>query len=95
MLYVFLGDIFLQQNIVKQLCGLYSYAIFWVHLKKRYVDEGDRFGNDKDAYVEENIFFVPKDVRWRTIVSAAHISEFGTAVCMMRAISRKNVCAEC
>ena len=35
--------------------------------EKRYqelVAEGDGFEDDRDAYAEDNIFFVPEDARW-------------------------------
>lgn len=55
------------------------------------VDEGDGFEDDRDAYVMENIFFVPKEARWSTIASAAHTSEIGTIIDdAMRAIEKEN-----
>ena len=39
------------------------------------VDEGDGFEDDRDAYVEDNIFFVPEDARWSKIASNAHTPE--------------------
>ena len=45
---------------------------------KRYeelVEEGEGFEDDRDAYVEENIFFVPEEARWDKIASSAHKSE--------------------
>ena len=46
--------------------------------EKRYqelVAEGDGFEDDRDAYAEDNIFFVPEDARWSKIASAAHTPE--------------------
>lgn len=61
---------------------------------KRYnqlVAEGDGFEDDKDAYTEENIFFVPKEARWDVIASAAHTAEIGTIIDdAMRAIEKEN-----
>lgn len=61
---------------------------------KRYqelVDEGYGFENDKDAYIEENIFFVPEDARWSKIAEAAHTPEIGTVIDdAMRAIEKEN-----
>ena len=63
--------------------------------EKRYeelLQEGDGFENDRDAYAEENIFFVPEDARWRKIASAAHTPEIGTVIDdAMRAIEKENV----
>ncbi|MGF2470422.1 type I restriction-modification system subunit M N-terminal domain-containing protein, partial [Ralstonia pseudosolanacearum] len=42
--------------------------------------EGDGFENDPDAYVEENIFFVPENARWDKIAVAAHTPEIGTVI---------------
>ena len=41
------------------------------------VEEGDGFEDDPDAYMEENIFFVPECARWSAIASAAHTPEIG------------------
>lgn len=46
-----------------------------IGFEKRYqqlVKEGDGFEDDRDAYAEENIFYVPELARWKTIASAAH-----------------------
>ena len=62
--------------------------------EKRYaqlVAEGDGFENDRDAYDEENIFFVPEAARWSTISAAAHTPEIGTVIDnAMRAIEKEN-----
>ncbi|MCD7778887.1 MAG: type I restriction-modification system subunit M [Clostridiales bacterium] len=62
--------------------------------EKRYdelVAEGDGFEDDPDAYLEENIFFVPENVRWEKISSAAHTPEIGTVIDdAMRAIESDN-----
>mgnify|MGYP002647400838 CR=1 FL=1 len=61
---------------------------------KRYnllVAEGDGFENDRDAYLMENVFFVPEDARWSTIAAAAHTPEIGTVIDnAMRAIEKEN-----
>ena len=61
---------------------------------KRYqelVAEGDGFENDPDAYIEENVFFVPESARWDKIASAAHKPEIGTVIDnAMRAIENDN-----
>ena len=61
---------------------------------KRYeelVEEGEGFEDDRDAYVEENIFFVPEEARWDKIASSAHKSEIGIVIDeAMRAIEKEN-----
>jgi type I restriction enzyme M protein len=37
------------------------------------VDEGEGFEEDRDEYLAENIFFVPKEARWDFIASKAII----------------------
>lgn len=58
---------------------------------KQLVDDGDGFENDRDAYAEDNVFFVPKEARWDVIAKAAHTPEIGTVIDeAMRAIEREN-----
>lgn len=46
---------------------------------------------DKDAYTEANVFFVPSSARWRVISEAAHKEEIGTVIDdAMRAIEKEN-----
>jgi type I restriction enzyme M protein len=46
---------------------------------------------DKDAYAEVNVFFVPSSARWDIIKSAAHKEEIGTVIDdAMRAIEKEN-----
>ena len=53
--------------------------------------EGDGFEDDPDAYVEDNIFFVPEDARWSKIAAAAHTPEIGMVIDgAMRAIEAGN-----
>ena len=55
------------------------------------VEEGDGFEDDPDAYVEDNIFFVPEEARWSTIAAAAHTPEIGMVIDnAMRAIEADN-----
>ena len=55
------------------------------------VEDGDGFEDDPDAYVEENIFFVPEDARWSKIAAAAHTPEIGMVIDgAMRAIEAGN-----
>ena len=58
---------------------------------KQLVDEGDGFEDDRDAYTEDNVFFVPKEARWDVIAAAAHKPEIGTVIDnAMRAIEFEN-----
>ena len=46
---------------------------------------------DKDAYSEVNVFFVPPSARWSVISEAAHKEEIGTVIDdAMRAIEKEN-----
>ncbi|MCQ2443898.1 MAG: type I restriction-modification system subunit M [Mailhella sp.] len=55
------------------------------------VAEGYGDENDRDAYVMENIFFIPEEARWPAIASAAHTPEIGTVLDnAMRAIEKEN-----
>ena len=58
---------------------------------KQLLDEGDGFEDDPDAYMEDNVFFVPEDARWNKIAEAAHKPEIGTVIDnAMRAIEADN-----
>ncbi len=58
---------------------------------KQLVEEGDGFEDDRDAYAEDNVFFVPQEARWNVIAEAAHKPEIGTVIDdAMRAIEREN-----
>lgn len=78
----------------KVIVGLIFLRYISSAFEKRYqelVDEGDGFEDDRDAYVEDNIFFVPEDARWSKIASAAHTPEIGTVIDdAMRAIEKEN-----
>ena len=53
--------------------------------------DGDGFENDRDAYLQDNIFFVPEKARWSKIASCAHTREIGTVIDdAMRAIEAEN-----
>ncbi|MCM1316508.1 MAG: type I restriction-modification system subunit M [Prevotella sp.] len=62
--------------------------------EKRYnelVTEGDGFENEPDAYMMENIFFVPEKARWSVVSVAAHTPEIGQVIDdAMRAIEEEN-----
>jgi len=55
------------------------------------ISEGDGFENDPDAYLEDNVFFVPIEARWDKIAAAAHKPEIGAIIDnAMRAIEADN-----
>ena len=55
------------------------------------VADGDGFEDDKDAYMMDNIFFVPEKARWNKIAEFAHTPEIGTVIDdAMRAIEDEN-----
>jgi type I restriction enzyme M protein len=62
--------------------------------EKRYqelVKENSGFENEKDEYVKDGIFFVPKAARWETIKEFTHKSEIGIKIDeAMIAIEREN-----
>ena len=58
---------------------------------KQLIEEGDGFEDDRDAYAEDNVFFVPPEARWNVIAAAAHKPEIGTVIdTAMRAIESEN-----
>ena len=62
----------------KVIVGLIFLRYISSAFEKRYeelVEESYGFENDRDAYAEENIFFVPEEARWSKISSAAHTPE--------------------
>lgn len=55
------------------------------------LEEGDGFEEDRDAYTEENIFFVPPSARWDYIKKNAKLSTIGQIIDdAMIAIEREN-----
>lgn len=55
------------------------------------IADGDGFEDDRDAYAEENVFFVPEVARWSVIASAAHTEKIGEAIDKaMQAIEAEN-----
>ena len=55
------------------------------------VEEGDGFEEDRDAYAEDNIFFVPPSARWEFIKKSAKLSTIGQIIDdAMIAIEREN-----
>ena len=78
----------------KVIVGLIFLRYISSAFERRYqelVAEGDGFEDEKDAYLMENIFFVPEEARWATISAAAHKPEIGTVIDnAMRAIENEN-----
>ncbi|OUO70395.1 type I restriction-modification system subunit M [Thomasclavelia spiroformis] len=78
----------------KVIVGLIFLRYISSAFEKRYnelVAEGYGFEDDKDAYIAENIFYVPEKARWNIIASAAHTPEIGTVLDeAMRAIEDEN-----
>lgn len=78
----------------KVIIGLIFLRYISAAFTRRYnelLDEGEGFENDRDAYIMDNIFFVPENARWEVIASAAHTPEIGTVIDdAMRAIESEN-----
>ena len=61
------------------------------HRYNELVEEGEGFENDKDAYKEVNVFYLPKESRWETIAANAHKPEIGKIIdTAMEAIEKEN-----
>jgi type I restriction enzyme M protein len=57
----------------------------------RELEADDDDVEDKDAYAEKNVFFVPPSARWSVICESAHKEEIGTVIDdAMRAIEKEN-----
>lgn len=55
------------------------------------VAEGYGDEEDRDCYIEENVFYVPEEARWAQIASEAHAPEIGQVIDnAMRAVEREN-----
>ncbi|MDR0910443.1 MAG: type I restriction-modification system subunit M N-terminal domain-containing protein, partial [Spirochaetaceae bacterium] len=53
--------------------------------------DGDGFEEDRDAYDEANIFFVPPSARWEAIAAKAHTPEIGKVIDdAMAAVEKEN-----
>ncbi len=78
----------------KVIVGLIFLRYISAAFERRYkelIDEGEGFENDRDAYKEVNVFFVPEEARWETIATAAHTPEIGMVIDRaMRAIEADN-----
>ena len=78
----------------KVIIGLIFLRYISCVFEKKYnqlVEDGDGFEDDRDAYTEDNVFFVPKEARWEAIAKSAHKPEIGSILDeAMRAIEREN-----
>ena len=78
----------------KVIVGLIFLRYISSAFEKRYNEllaEGYGFEDDRDAYAEENIFFVPEEARWNKISSASRSPEIGQVIDdAMRAIEKEN-----
>ncbi len=55
------------------------------------LNEGEGFQEERDAYLAENIFFVPAAARWSVIAKNAHTPEIGKVIdAAMDAIEQEN-----
>lgn len=60
------------RNVIIGLIFLRYISAAFENRYQELVAEGEGFENDSDAYLMDNIFFVPKEARWETIAAAAH-----------------------
>ena len=78
----------------KVIVGLIFLRYISSAFEKRYnelVAEGDGFEDEPDAYLMDNIFFVPEKARWSVVSAAAHTPEIGSVIDdAMRAIEDEN-----
>ncbi len=78
----------------KVIVGLIFLRYISSAFERRYqelVAEGEGFEDDRDAYMSENIFFVPEEARWNKISAAAHTPEIGTIIDnAMRVLEKEN-----
>ena len=78
----------------KVIVGLIFLRYISSAFEKRYnelVADGDGFENEPDAYLMDNIFFVPEKARWSVVSAAAHTPEIGSVIDdAMRAIEDEN-----
>ncbi len=67
----------------KVIVGLIFLRYISCAFEKKYnmlVAEGEGFETDRDAYKEDNIFYVPEAARWGVISAAAHTPEIGKVI---------------
>lgn len=78
----------------KVFIGLIFLRYISASFEKRYqqlVAEGQHYENNRDAYTEKNIFYVPESARWGVIAAACHTEEIGKVIDdAMEAIEEEN-----
>lgn len=74
------------KNVVLGLIFLKYISDSFEEKYRELLDEGDGFEEDRDEYMAENIFFVPKEARWDYVASKAM-----TADLMIRESGRANM----
>lgn len=79
------------RNVIIELIFLKYISTAFDKRYQQLLAEGNGFEDDRDAYLEENVFFVPEKARWDKIAAAAHTPEIGTIIDnAMRAIEADN-----
>ena len=68
------------KNVVLGLIFLKYISDSFEEKYKALIEEGDGFEEDRDEYVPENIFFVPKEARWDYVASQAMTPEIGQVI---------------
>lgn len=68
------------KNVVLGLIFLKYISDSFEEKYKELLDEGDGFEEDRDEYMAENIFFVPKEARWDYVASKAMTAEIGQVI---------------
>ena len=69
-----------QSDYKLMVLGLLFLKFISVLFEKKYLElleEGDGFEEDMDAYLAENIFYIPENARWEYIRNNAHQSDIG------------------
>lgn len=74
------------KNVVLGLIFLKYISDSFEEKYRELLDEGDGFEEDRDEYMAENIFFVPKEARWEYVASKAMTADW-----MMRESGRANM----
>lgn len=68
------------KNVVLGLIFLKYISDSFEQKYKALIEEGDGFEEDRDEYMAENIFFVPKEARWDYVASQAMTPEIGQVI---------------
>lgn len=68
------------KNVVLGLIFLKYISDSFEEKYKQLLEEGGGFEEDRDEYIAENIFFVPKEARWEYVASKAITPEIGQTI---------------